>query len=47
MAALLIAWPEAAADFRTSVITLRVLGMGLLIALGVYLGAQCKNAIAL
>ncbi|MBJ7549659.1 TRAP transporter permease [Marinomonas ostreistagni] len=43
VAALLIAWPEAAADFSTSVITLRVLGMGLLIALGVYLGAQCKK----
>ena len=43
VAALLIAWPEAAADFSTSVITLRVLGMGLLIALGIYLGAQCKK----
>ena len=43
VAALLIAWPEAAADFSTSVITLRVLGMGLLIALGVYLVAQCKK----
>ena len=43
VAALLIAWPEAAADFSTSVITLRVLGMGLLIALGVYLGGQCKK----
>ncbi|TDR15517.1 TRAP transporter permease [Marinomonas communis] len=43
VAALLIAWPEAAADFSTNVITLRVFGMGLLIALGVYLGAQCKK----
>ena len=43
VAALLIAWPEAAADFSTSVITLRVLGMVLLIALGVYLVAQCKK----
>lgn len=43
VAALLIAWPEAAADFSTSVITLRVFGMGLLIVLGVYLGAQCKK----